>query len=202
MVRALLALVGPGFNVRKINPRREFDLLPRGTLLDDRARLTRAEARALKQGVPSTSLVRRVLCDVAYELSCRRKEELEMEFANEGEGAFKAAVAALRAALESKPTAESYHVGWLLAEEAKADAPLDETPHPQPGHHDSARYPSVEEPHFEPPPEEPVDHAQQAPVESRSRRSHHGLPQEALWRLFWLRIRRMPLLVSRAFLTW
>ena len=45
--------------------RLEFDLLPRGTLLEDRARLKGAEARALTQGVPSTSVVRRVLCDVA-----------------------------------------------------------------------------------------------------------------------------------------
>ena len=35
--------------------RREFDLLPRGTLLEDRTRLTGAEARALEQGAPSTS---------------------------------------------------------------------------------------------------------------------------------------------------
>ncbi len=178
-----LPLLDQALTDAKSTIRREFDLSPRGTLLDDRARLTRAEARALKQGVPSTSLVRRVLCDVANELSCRRKEELEMEFASEGEGAFREAVAALRVALESKDNVAVDPVDWCVVQETKVDDPLAEIPYPQPGHHDYARYPSAGVPHFEPPPEEPVDHAQQAPVESRSRRSHHGLPQEALWRL-------------------
>jgi hypothetical protein len=178
-----LPLLDQALTDAKSTLRREFDLSPRGTLLDDRARLALADARALQQGVPSTSLVRRVLCDVANELSCRRKKELEMEFASEGQGAFKDAVAALRVALESKDTVAVDPVDWCIVQETKVDEPLAEIPHPQPGHQDYARYPSAEVPHFEPPPEEPVDHAQQAPVESRSRRSNHGLPQEALWRL-------------------
>ena len=105
-----------------------------------------------------------------------------MEFASEG-GAFKEAVAALRVALESKDTVAVDPVDWCVVQETNVDDPLDEIPHPQPGHHDSNRYPSAEVLHFEPPPEEPVDHAQQAPVESRSRRPQHGLPQAALWRL-------------------
>ena len=69
----------------------------------------------------------------------------------------------------------------MVIEEQKIEQAPHESPRPQPGHDGPA--PSVEGSHFEPPPEEPVDHAQQAPVESRSRRSHHGLPQGALWRL-------------------
>ncbi len=72
-----LPLSGQALTHAKSTLRREFALLQRDTLLENRARLTGAEARNLEQGVPSTSLVRRVLCEVAYELSCRRKEELE-----------------------------------------------------------------------------------------------------------------------------
>ncbi len=65
----------------KLRVQQELDLLPRGSLSEDSARLHDAEARALKQGVPSTSLVRGVLWDVAHALACRRKAELGTESA-------------------------------------------------------------------------------------------------------------------------
>jgi hypothetical protein len=102
-----------------------------------------AEARALQQGVPSTSLVMRVLRDVAHELAGRRKAQREKDFASAGKGAL-SGFGALRAALESPPEGT---VDRLIIEEAKLDQAPDEIPRPQPGHHDSARYPSVEESH-------------------------------------------------------
>jgi hypothetical protein len=109
------------------------------SLLADRAALKEAEARALKQGVPSTSLARRVLWDVAHERAGRCKAELEREFTSAGKDAL-SALGALRAAFESAPKDNVDLVEWLVTEEANVDKPLDEI-------HDSARYPSVEDSH-------------------------------------------------------
>jgi hypothetical protein len=86
----------------------------------DREALKRADARALKLGVPSMSLVRRVLYDVAHEIAGRCKDELERELDREGVDAFTDVVATLRAAIESDHTAEADHVGWLLVEERRS----------------------------------------------------------------------------------
>ncbi len=56
-----------------------------------------AEARALQQGIPSTSLVMRVLREVAHELAGRRKAQREKDFASAGKGAL-SGFGALRAA--------------------------------------------------------------------------------------------------------
>jgi hypothetical protein len=96
----------------------------------DREALKRADARALKLGVPSTSLVRRFLYDVAHEIAGRCKDELERELNREGVDAFTDVVATLRAAIESDHTAEADYVGWLLVEETNVDALLDVIPHP------------------------------------------------------------------------
>jgi hypothetical protein len=96
----------------------------------DREALKRADARALKLGVPSMSLVRRVLYDVAHEIAGRCKDELERELDREGVDAFTDVVATLRAAIESDHTAEADYVGWLLVEETNVDALLDVIPHP------------------------------------------------------------------------
>jgi hypothetical protein len=80
---------------------------------------------------------------MAHELAGRRKAQLEKDFTSAGDGAF-SGFGALRAALESPPEGT---VDRLIIEETKLDEAPDETPRPQPGHHDSARYPSVEESH-------------------------------------------------------
>ncbi len=195
-----LPLLDQALTYAKSRLRRELDLLPRGSLSEDSARLYGAEARALKQGVPSTSLVRRVLWDVAHALACRRKAELCTESAI-GRQLVCEAIAALRAACDSDNRVDGDVVSRIVCDEATVDElptklmlpqpgypvdscyqnwqppedtlvavhPLfieapqsfhapDESLRPLLGHRDSARYPFVEGPHFEPPPADPVVH--------------------------------------------
>ena len=147
-----------------------------------------AEARALQQGVPSTSLVMRVLRDVAHELAGRRKAQREKDFASAGKGAF-SGFGALRAALESPPEGT---VDRLIIEEAKLDQAPDEIPRPQPGHHDSARYPSVEESH-----EGPLYASSEAHARQQSFLAWPKMPARLRAHR---RLLRKPMLVSRAFL--
>ncbi len=117
----------------KLQIQHDYDLMSRDTLLDDRARLVAAETRARREGFPSTSLVMRVLCDVAHALAGRLKAELDAQFTSGGERVCEAIVA-LRAACDSDNRVDGDVVSRIVCDEATVDELPTKLMLPQPGY--------------------------------------------------------------------